>query len=357
MMGRGSAVTRRWGPAAAALALVAALAQPGAAGRQSFPGSAGQIAFTRGGVLYMVNPSGSGARTVKVPKDIRPFEPAWSADGLWLAYANFGIWIQKRDGTAVKQLTKSGNNTDVSPAWSPDGKRLAFVRQIGPRYRLHVMNADGTAVTNLMPSFERSLSDPEWSADGTMIAFTDSFSIYVVNADGSGVRSLAAGKSPTWSPDSSRLAYATLNSVRVVNADGSGDRLLAGGFRELWEISWSPDGSQLAVINDAGGAGSAFQEELFALNADGSNIRRLNVDTDTTVDWGRAICVVPGVKGKLLAAADAQIRKSRCSVGSVKQLFSTKVKKGRVISQRPAPGTQAIEATKVSLVVSKGKKP
>lgn len=340
-----------------ALTLAAVVAQSGAAWQQTFRGSAGQIAFTRSAALYTVNPDGSGARPVNVPQNVRPFDPAWSADGLWLTYAHFGIWIQKRDGSGARQLTQSANNTDVSPAWSPDGRRLAFVRQVGPRYRLHVMNADGSGATNLTPTFNQNVADPEWSPDGSRIAFTDGFSVYVVNADGSQQRLLAAGKNPTWSPDGSRLAYVTLNTVRVIDADGSGDRLLAGGFRELWEISWSPDGSQLAAINDAGGAGSTFQEELYVLNADGSNVRRLNVDTDTTVDWGRAVCTVPRVRGKLVVAAEKAIAASHCALGSVKQVFSTAVKKGRVISQKPAPGTLAVEGTKVGLVVSKGRKP
>jgi hypothetical protein len=49
------------------LALVGALAQPGAARQESFPGGSGQIAFTRSGVLYTVNPNGSGARTTPQP--------------------------------------------------------------------------------------------------------------------------------------------------------------------------------------------------------------------------------------------------------------------------------------------------
>lgn len=338
----------------AGLALTAAVAQPGAARQMSFPGGAGQIAFTRSSVLYTVNPDGSGARAVKVPQNVRPFDPAWSADGLWLTYVTFGIWIQKRDGTGAKQLTKDTN--DSNPTWAPDGKRIAFVRQIGSRARLLLMSADGTGITNITANFNQSVRDPEWSPDGNRIAFTDGFSVYVVNADGSQLKSLAAGKNPTWSPDGSRVAYVTLNTVRVVGADGSGDRQLAAGFRELWEISWSPAGSQIAFVNDPGGAGSTFQEELFMVNADGSNIRRLNVDTDTTVDWGRATCLVPNVKGKLLAAAETALGRASCSLGSVKQVFSTKVKKGRVISQKPAARTYTLEGTKVSLVVSKGKK-
>jgi len=93
-----------------------------------------------------------------------------------------------------------------------------------------------------------------------------------------------------------------------------------------------------------------------ALLATGANVKRLNVDTDTSLDWGRATCLVPNVKGKPLAAAKSSIVKSRCLVGGVKRVFSAKVKKERVISQKPAPRTYLVEGAKVNLVVSKGKK-
>lgn len=343
-----------------ALALLALLAQPGAARQQTFKGSAGQIAFARAGVLYTVEANGSGLGPVKVPQGVRPSDPAWSADGLWLTYASFGIWVQRRDGTGAKQLTKDPSDSD--PVWAPDGKRIAFVRQVGPRARLFLVNADGSGLTNLTPAFERNVDDPEWSPDGSQIAFDDSFGAYIVNADGSGLRSLVGGTArphaPSWSPDGSRIAYGALNGLWVVPTAGGTPQRLAGGFLpgrvdEIWDVSWSPEGSQLVFVADTGGP---LQEELYAVNADGSGLRRLNVDADLNVDWGRAICLVPRVTGKPLAAAQGAIARGKCALGAVKQAFSATVKKGRVISQKPAPGTQAVEGTKVSLVVSRGKR-
>lgn len=68
-------------------------------------------------------------------------------------------------------------------------------------------------------------------------------------------------------------------------------------------------------------------------------------------------CSVPNVKGKALGAARSAIAASHCAVGTVAKAYSSKVKKGRVISQRPAPGTTLAEGSKVNLTVSKGKKP
>jgi len=72
------------------------------------------------------------------------------------------------------------------------------------------------------------------------------------------------------------------------------------------------------------------------------------------VGFGRAQCVVPKVKGKKLAAAKRVIRKAHCSVGKITKAFSKRVKKGRVISQKPRPGATVPAASPVNLKVSKG---
>jgi serine/threonine-protein kinase len=70
----------------------------------------------------------------------------------------------------------------------------------------------------------------------------------------------------------------------------------------------------------------------------------------------QAKCIVPKVKGKTLAAAKKAIVRARCSVGKVKRAYSARVKNGRVVSQKPKPGTKRSPGAKVSLVVSKRKK-
>jgi PKD domain/PASTA domain len=67
-------------------------------------------------------------------------------------------------------------------------------------------------------------------------------------------------------------------------------------------------------------------------------------------------CVVPGVVGKALAAANAAIRRSHCRTGRISRAYSATVPKGRVLSQRPAPGRRLANGAKVSLVASRGKR-
>src|SRR6266511_2660510 len=69
------------------------------------------------------------------------------------------------------------------------------------------------------------------------------------------------------------------------------------------------------------------------------------------------LCIVPKVKGKKLRAAKSAIKRGHCAVGKVTKAFSSRVRKGRVISQKPKPGVTRPAGSKVKLKVSKGKKP
>jgi beta-lactam-binding protein with PASTA domain len=81
----------------------------------------------------------------------------------------------------------------------------------------------------------------------------------------------------------------------------------------------------------------------------------MSADHDVTATFA-TVCVVPKVKGKRLAAAKRAIKRADCSVGKVTKAFSAKVKRGRVISQRPTAGSQHPAGAKVRLKVSKGRR-
>ena len=97
------------------------------------------------------------------------------------------------DGTGVTQLTDH-DDWDWVPAWSPNGKQIAFVSDRDGDYEIFVMNADGTGVTQLTYNDDWDES-PAWSPNGKQIAFGSDrygglFEIFVMNADGSNVVSL-----------------------------------------------------------------------------------------------------------------------------------------------------------------------
>jgi hypothetical protein len=78
--------------------------------------------------------------------------------------------------------------------------------------------------------------------------------------------------------------------------------------------------------------------------------------TEPVTAFSASHCGVPKLKGKTLSAAKRALRSHSCSLGKVKRSFSATVKKGRVISERPKPGTRLQQGAKVSLVLSKGRR-
>ncbi|MFH1609208.1 MAG: hypothetical protein ABID40_01085, partial [Candidatus Bipolaricaulota bacterium] len=141
------------------------------------------------------------------------------------------------DAGGLRRLT-TDRWEDVSPVWSPDWTKIAFVsRRDAPHNagEIYVMNADGTSQTRLT---RHSAEDecPAWSPDGTKIVFSSwrdgNEEIYVMNADGTSQRNLtrnaANDRDPVWSPDGRMVAFVTDRDrdwdIYVMDADGSSPR-------------------------------------------------------------------------------------------------------------------------------------
>jgi dipeptidyl aminopeptidase/acylaminoacyl peptidase len=291
-------------PVGGAVLALGLLADRGPARRVTFPGPPGRIAYTLPTGLWVANPDGSGRQNVS---PLRVSDPAWAPDGNRIAVsyhdvAAGGIHVVAAAGGAATRITQQPN--DFDPAWSPDGQRIAFVRNENRFDRLFVMNADGSGV-RVLTDANVHVQDPEWSPDGSRFVFSNGGDIFLVNVDGTGFRQLTGrgtpgelrgGRWPSWSPDGSTIVFSAVDSIRLIQGDGSGNRELVPRLREVWELSWSPDGTRIAFINDPGD-NPTLQEELFVMNADGSGQMRPGVDTETTLDWGIAAPVPPPVAG------------------------------------------------------------
>lgn len=197
-------------------------------------------------------------------------EPAVASDDRLAFVSNRGgggleLYIARPDGKELTQLTHSGGGKDT-PAWSPDGQRIAFVSEAGDNADIHVIARDGTGLRRLTTSPENDLH-PHWSPDGGSIIFTrytrggapddGRLDIFVMNADGSNERQLTRGSQASyasWSPDGKQLAYWRFFGANadIVVADAVGHaerRLTTDPAFEGWP-SWSPDNRAIAFARE-----------------------------------------------------------------------------------------------------------
>jgi Tol biopolymer transport system component len=139
----------------------------------TFPGDNGKIAFVTQGqpsstqVISVIDPNGSGQ--VALTSGHNDSFPAWSPDGRRIAFTRDGhVAVMNTDGSNQALLIAGGE-----PSWSPDGSRIAFesTRDDPLAPEIYSMNADGTDVVRLTTEPDVNDDFPAWSPDGTKIAF------------------------------------------------------------------------------------------------------------------------------------------------------------------------------------------
>jgi TolB protein len=149
-----------------------------------------------------------------------PFDPSGELVVPWdpAGGEHYKLHIVPADGSEPRRLTPEDSEiagAETGPAWSPDGQRLVFVGYVKDGVDLFVINADGSGLRNLTNQPAHYIQ-PSWSPDGSRIAFVNSTndyaSIAVINADGSGMRELTRSEgvydsAPTWSPDGTQIAF------------------------------------------------------------------------------------------------------------------------------------------------------
>jgi Tol biopolymer transport system component len=208
-------------------------------------------------------------------------QPAWSPDGKKLAWVEAAngisqIYVMNPDGSGKTNLSHS-NTRDRLPVWSPNGSRILFERRVvtlmlKTYWEIYVMNADGSAQLNLS---QHAANDQHarWSPSGSEVVFMSqrdgNMEVYRVSAKGTGLLRLTQNAleddAPDWSPDGQTIAFerhgASVKQVYTMNVDGSAQTPLNSGLNDTGRPRWSPSGSKLLVN---------FEYKLMVLNPNGS---------------------------------------------------------------------------------------
>ncbi len=258
-------------------------------------GQAATIAFVRStgresDLLAVETPDGSVRPLVAGRGSVST--PAWSADGRSLAYAwrdptegGYRIRVADADGSNERSLTP-GDAIDANPTWSPGGDRLAYsTNREGPHFAIYLIGRDGSDPVRLTDG-----QAPTWSPTGDWIAFVRLVDgrgdLFLIRPDGSGLRSLTADPAddvdPAWTPDGSAIVFASDRSgdydlFRVESSGGTVQPLIVGPGDER-DPAVSPDGRR--VVFSRASAGTA---DLWVLD-EGGTTTRLTSDPRFDVD-------------------------------------------------------------------------
>lgn len=237
--------------------------------RATFPGRPGLVAFDSGGRIWTVSPAKAGsARELTVG-----VEPAFSPDGRLIAFAKGAakLMVMRSDGSGERTVFTGRDGTYLqNPCFSADGQKLFFSLDTGGEgysdiYSVPVAGGSPRRLTHTGGHDTEVSSDfPEAAANGRFVTFQRDGSVMTMRPDGSRLKMLSKGLDPSISPNGRQVVVQRFEKLAIVGAGGGHERILdlfptkhpGELIREAAAPAFSPDGRSIVFTlrrtNDAG---------------------------------------------------------------------------------------------------------
>jgi TolB protein len=238
----------------------------------TFSGKNGRIAYVGGGVIYTINPDGSGKQKVTDTR-VGGYSIDYSPTAKKVTYTSYEgfndgnptgpqkdteIYTINTDGSGKTNVTNN-NRGDEDSSYSPDGKRIAYAGWDGHDLEIYTIGVHGK---NRVRLTNNATNDgyPDYSPDGKKIAAWSEKGqyIYTIRVHGGDKSKVVQGSDPSYSPDGERIAYTGRrfferdSEIYTINVNGRHRTKVTNNNATDYWPSYSPDGKKIAFIRGRG---------------------------------------------------------------------------------------------------------